>query len=72
MDPIRRENEKAELVDVDYPQGLILAIGCSFSGAVMGFLFAGDIALSLTAFASLVLGLVTGWLVWGRDETRFQ
>jgi hypothetical protein len=45
----------------------MLFLGATFSasGAIMGFLFAGHIAISAVAFASLFLGLLMGWRARG-------
>ena len=48
----------------DRPGGPIVAIAFAASGAVVGFLLAGYIALGFGIFGGVVVGCVAGW--WAR------
>ena len=60
------ENEaaaKTRLTD----SGLWLVLA-SVSGAIFGFIFSGAVTLGVVTFASLLLGLLLGWVLGGRQD----
>lgn len=44
---------------------VIFGLICSTSGAIVGFLFAGEIRLALGTFVAVPFGAVLGWFVRG-------
>lgn len=47
-----------------HPEVVLVILAGAVSGAIVGFLLAGEIALGLGIFVAAVLGLLGGW--WAR------
>jgi hypothetical protein len=46
---------------------VLFFIIAAVSGGIVGFMFAGEVTLSIAAFGALLLGLLLGWVLWGRQ-----